>query len=122
MNRIFEKSGKHYLSELHSCEDLSSGKFSAKSIHAYTSKLIKKYGLHELGNFFYTYDTRGVTGVICLAESHISIHTWPEKNYVTLDVFVCNYHFDNSRKAKNLLEELIVYFRPGKIKRHEIDR
>jgi S-adenosylmethionine decarboxylase len=31
----------------------------------------------------------GVSGVVVLAESHISIHTWPERNYAALDVFMC---------------------------------
>lgn len=31
----------------------------------------------------------GVTGVIMLAESHISIHTWPEMKYAALDIFMC---------------------------------
>ena len=32
---------------------------------------------------------RGITGVVIIAESHISIHTYPEKNYVTIDVYSC---------------------------------
>lgn len=39
--------------------------------------------LHSFG------EDSGVTGVAMLAESHISIHTWPELDYVALDVFVC---------------------------------
>ncbi len=31
----------------------------------------------------------GVSGVAVLAESHISIHTWPERDYAALDVFMC---------------------------------
>lgn len=31
----------------------------------------------------------GVTGVLLLAESHISVHTWPERGFVALDVFLC---------------------------------
>jgi S-adenosylmethionine decarboxylase len=31
----------------------------------------------------------GVSGVAVLAESHISIHTWPERNYAAIDVFMC---------------------------------
>lgn len=31
----------------------------------------------------------GISGVLVLAESHISIHTWPEKGYAALDVFMC---------------------------------
>ena len=31
----------------------------------------------------------GVTGVLMLAESHISIHTWPETHFAALDIFMC---------------------------------
>ena len=31
----------------------------------------------------------GVTGVVVLAESHASIHTWPEKNYASIDIYMC---------------------------------
>ncbi len=39
--------------------------------------------LHHFGN------GAGITGVAILAESHITIHTWPEIDYVALDVFMC---------------------------------
>ena len=39
--------------------------------------------LHEFGG------AGGVSGVAVLAESHISIHTWPELNYAAFDVFMC---------------------------------
>jgi S-adenosylmethionine decarboxylase len=44
---------------------------------------VLKVMLHSFG------ETGGVTGVALLAESHISIHTWPELDYAALDVFVC---------------------------------
>ena len=31
----------------------------------------------------------GLTGVLLLAESHISVHTWPEREYAAFDVFMC---------------------------------
>lgn len=34
-------------------------------------------------------DGHGYTGVVILAESHISVHTWPEKGYAALDIFMC---------------------------------
>lgn len=44
---------------------------------------VLKVMLHGFG------DDAGITGVALLAESHISIHTWPELDYMALDVFVC---------------------------------
>lgn len=39
--------------------------------------------VHEFG------DGYGNTGVVLLAESHISVHTWPENNYAAFDIFMC---------------------------------
>jgi S-adenosylmethionine/arginine decarboxylase-like enzyme len=54
----------------------------------------------------------GVTGVVLLAESHLAVHTWPELDAVTLDVYVCNYGQDNSAKAEQLLHALTDAFKP----------
>jgi len=34
-------------------------------------------------------DGQGISGLAVLAESHISVHTWPERNYVAFDIFMC---------------------------------
>ena len=44
---------------------------------------VLKIILHSFG------ERAGITGIAVLAESHISIHTWPEIKYIALDVFVC---------------------------------
>ena len=54
----------------------------------------------------------GITGTILLAESHLAIHTWPERRGVTLDVYVCNFTEDNTGKAEQLFDTLMVAFRP----------
>jgi spermidine synthase len=54
----------------------------------------------------------GITGTILLAESHLAIHTWPERRGVTLDVYVCNFTEDNTQKAEQLFDTLMVAFRP----------
>lgn len=46
-----------------------------------------------LGSHFHTFgEGGGVTGVLLLAESHLSIHTWPEYHYAALDIFMCGQH------------------------------
>src|SRR6187455_2173677 len=52
----------------------------------------------------------GVSGVAVLAESHISIHTWPEYGYAALDVFMCG--ATNPRLSIDVLKEA---FTPGKV-------
>lgn len=45
----------------------------------------------------------GVSGVVVLAESHISIHTWPERGYAALDIFMCG--DTQPEKAVELLKQ-----------------
>jgi len=54
----------------------------------------------------------GITGAVLLAESHLALHTWPERRGVTLDVYVCNFTDDNRGKAQQLFDALMVAFRP----------
>ena len=51
-------------------------------------------------------DHAGVTGMVILAESHISIHTWPEHQYAALDVFVCGQA--NAQKAADYLARALL--------------
>ena len=46
-------------------------------------------GATVLGARFHQFEPQGVTGIVLLAESHASVHTWPEAGLVTLDVFTC---------------------------------
>ncbi|MFC4278794.1 adenosylmethionine decarboxylase [Achromobacter aloeverae] len=49
-------------------------------------------GAHVLGAHFHHFGGgEGVTGVILLSESHITIHTWPENGYAALDIFMCGH-------------------------------
>lgn len=59
----------------------------------------------------------GVTGVALLAESHISVHTWPERDYAAFDVFMCG-----NAQPEKAVEHLKQVFNPEKIKIREICR
>lgn len=62
-------------------------------------------------------DRTGFTGVALLAESHISIHTWPENAYVAIDVFMCG-----AADPQKSLSVLNAYFQPGNTEVHQIQR
>ncbi|MFC5475081.1 polyamine aminopropyltransferase [Paraherbaspirillum soli] len=84
-------------------------------------------GLTIVGEKFHPFQAAdgsaaGVTCALLLAESHLAIHTWPERNAVTLDVYVCNYTSDNSAKASGLLDALIAGFAPSQSQTHRLQR
>ena len=61
-------------------------------------------------------------GVVVLAESHLSIHTWPEDGYVTLDVYVCNYSTDNRQRAQALFDAVARAFSPAQPHLQRVER
>ncbi len=63
-----------------------------------------------LGEQLHQFPNGSYTLLITLAESHISIHTWPERLTVQLDVFLCNYMNDNSEKCENIYNDIVEYF------------
>jgi S-adenosylmethionine/arginine decarboxylase-like enzyme len=83
---------------------------------------IKEFWLTELWNFYHLFWENSYTCVICLAESHISIHTWPETSYLTLDIYVCNYQNDNSQKAMDLFEFFKKFYWPKNLEVKYIER
>jgi S-adenosylmethionine decarboxylase len=59
----------------------------------------------------------GVTGVIALAESHVSIHTWPEEGIATIDVFMCG-----QCDPTKMLLPIRMFFAPKSFKIQEFKR
>ena len=81
---------KHILFTLKECsaELLNDDEFIRRLLHR-TTKECKATLLHLTVHKF---EPQGVTGFAMLAESHISIHTWPEKGTAVCDVFTCGDH------------------------------
>ena len=108
--------GNIYTNEIKKLQDL-------ERIKSYISRTIRKFHMHELGSFYYQFeDGKGFTGIVNLAESHIAIHTWPEFNYLTLDVYICNYLRNNNTLCKEFFLEVGNYFHPIKIDKKVIKR
>lgn len=121
-NQDIMAKGLHILSDMY-WVDFSSLVLSEDNFREVLSYLIELSGLKELGWYSYTFNKISeFTIVIALAESHISIHTWPEKKYVSLDVFVCWIVTDNSDKAKMLYSEIKKIIKPESEKVQFIER
>ena len=63
-------------------------------------------GAHVVGESFHRFSPQGVTGILAIAESHISIHTWPEYGYAAADIFTCGASFHPSKVAEILIQRL----------------
>ena len=78
--------GKHIIIE---CEGRHAH-LDESELERILSRAAKAAGAHILSSHFHRFGPQmGVTGVLVLAESHITVHTWPEYNYAAFDVFIC---------------------------------
>ena len=46
-------------------------------------------GAIVVNQIFHQFEPHGMTGILLLAESHISVHTWPEEKFAAIDIFSC---------------------------------
>ena len=91
------------------------------------TELTQEAGLTVVGDRFFPFthedgSAAGVTGTLLLAESHLAIHTWPERRAVTLDLYVCNFNNDNSDKARYIVDKLLAVFQAQDVCRQELHR
>lgn len=82
-----EAVGRHILLELYECD--SSILNNVEVVEAIMREAAQKAGATILGGTFHKFDPHGVTGILAIAESHLSVHTWPEYEYAAVDVFIC---------------------------------
>jgi len=95
---------KHLLLELYGCdcEKLNDESFLRCTLNN-ASKLANATILDLMS---YKFEPQGVTAIALLAESHLSIHTWPESNYSAVDIFTCGQNMKPDAACKYLIEVL----------------
>ena len=82
--------GKHCILELYDCDP---SKLDDETFLRHTiTTAAHRAGATLLNLITHRFEPQGVTGLALLAESHISIHTWPENGYAAVDVFTCGDH------------------------------
>ena len=118
-----QATGLHLIGDLYGCLCDSRLMLDAAHLESFCKERVAAAGLTTVGSLFHSFgEGGGVTGVVVLAESHLSIHTWPEAGYVTLDVYVCSYSQDNSGKAEALFRQLKDAFNPAEPHLHRVVR
>jgi len=68
-------------------------------------RIVKSLGLNEVSRAFHQFEPYGATGVIVLAESHFSAHTYPEDDRIYIDLFCCSKDFDPEKAATVITKE-----------------
>jgi S-adenosylmethionine decarboxylase len=109
-----DPAGKHFIIDFWGAdhlEDVHTVEKALRTAAQAAGAVLLHSHLHKFG------EGGGVTGVALLAESHISIHTWPELQYAALDVFMCG-----ASKPELAVDCLAQAFQPEKIETREILR
>ena len=109
-----EFAGKHYLVDFWGAQSLANVAVIEQALRdaaiASRSELLHIH-LHQFSS------SGGVTGVALLAESHISVHTWPERDFAAFDVFMCG-----DAKPEEAVALLKTVFRPDRVDLSEVLR
>tara|TARA_Y100001970_G_scaffold294194_1_gene448294 strand:+ start:19898 stop:20353 length:456 start_codon:yes stop_codon:yes gene_type:complete len=96
--------GSHFMLELYDC---NSDKLNDEAfIRNIINLSIKESGARLLNLVTHSFQPQGVTALALLAESHLSIHTWPESLYAAIDVFTCGSNTNPSKACDLLISEL----------------
>jgi len=108
--------GRHIIAELYGVpEDLISTESTVKKI---IEEVVKEAELTCVGSVYKQFNPHGVTGIVLIAESHVSVHTWPEYNLVNLDIFTCG----DVRKAEKAFKLFLEKFKPKSYRHYILDR
>ena len=116
MNAAITAAGTHLLADFHGVA--VSVLRDAKTLERLLREAARAAGAQVLSSHFHTFgEEEGVTGVVLLSESHISIHTWPEAAFAAIDVFMCG-----SSEPRRAIEELTRVLAPKRLEVKEAAR
>ena len=74
--------------------------------------------LTKISSHYHQFQPHGATGVVLIAESHLSIHTWPELGIATVDVYTCG----DPEQCKKAMDYIIEKLKPTKVEMKIFDR
>ena len=115
MSEVKKEFGKHYIVDFINCNaevlKFVDGIQKAFEEAAHVSEAT------VLNSFYHQFDPIGVSGIVLIAESHFSLHTWPEDNYVAFDILTCGTMF-----PEKAIESLRLFFQAEKVNTQILSR
>jgi S-adenosylmethionine decarboxylase len=110
-----DDTGTHLIVELFDVENMID---DVEKIETILAESATAAGGTLLDSTIHKFEPHGVTGLALLAESHISLHTWPEKKYIAADIYTCG----SATKPDKALSYLISTFNPQSTTALEVKR
>ncbi|MDH4156654.1 MAG: adenosylmethionine decarboxylase [candidate division Zixibacteria bacterium] len=96
--------GRHLLVEYSDCDRATLN--NSQLLEQYINEAVRESGATIVRSVFHRYNPQGVSGVVVIAESHFSVHTWPEYGYAAVDFFTCGGSVDPHKAHKYLQKKL----------------
>ncbi len=111
--------GYHYFFEFYDCP---SDKLSLiEPVRQAMLEAAESSGASIVNDVFHQFNPQGVSGVVVIKESHLSIHTWPEHGYAAVDFFTCSLKTYPKKAMQHLAQKLgstrteMQYFERGSL-------
>jgi S-adenosylmethionine decarboxylase len=95
--------GRHYVVEASGCNPEVIN--DMKRVEEILVQAAKQARASVVTTAFHRFYPQGVSGVVVVSESHIAVHTWPEKGYAALDIYTCGDHTMPDEAVKYVLKE-----------------
>ncbi len=108
--------GRQLLVELYHCD--ADRINDTQAVERAMLEATERSGATVINSEFHEFSPYGISGMVIIAESHVSIHTWPEYQYAAVDIFTCGDHID----PWIVQEALKEYFKSDTVSSMEVKR
>lgn len=96
--------GHHSLFDFHACD--ATRLADREIVRAALLDAVREAGGTVVAEMFHQFEPHGVSGVVVIAESHLTVHTWPERSFAAVDLFTCSPTLDHGRVEASVARAL----------------
>lgn len=108
--------GYHSLFDFHACDAALLA--DREVVRTALLNAVREAGGTVVAEMFHQFEPHGVSGVVVIAESHLTVHTWPERSFAAVDLFTCSATVDHGLVEASVARALGA----GRVERRRHDR